>query len=660
MAFQPTGPGFNISAVTDQGVTAIAPSDVAAAANGDFIVVWEGDSQAGDPGLFVRRFNANGTPKDAANILIQAGGQSPKVTLAADGSFVVAFQDGDDVFFQRFSPTGTKLGNRVQVRPDATGILKTPDIAAFDNGAFVIVSQNENGFTETIFVDSYNTDGTFSKSLDITEADTNLVALYNPSVDVTPVAGGGTSIVVGWEGRKDLPEKEFDGDPYVARLKSDLTVLGSGAVLIDPVKTQIKPTVAVDAKGNYIVTWEEEDTRDIYFRRFNSEGVAQDIPEAVDTSAGDQLNPQVAAADDGQFVIAYQNNTAAGPQTLYQAYSATGARVDTTQSAVGLAGERPTVAFNSIGTRFVVTAQNPDGDFPLARVFAAPTPTIQFSQATYQTNENAGNATLTLTRTGETTAPSQVQLAVTGGTATAGSDYSNTGFPLTVSFAAGETSKAVVLPIIQDAQVEGTETVTFAVTGVLNGDIGTVGTATLEIQDDDKAGGNGGTDGGTSGGTGNNNPFVGGAGNDIIVGNALSNVLVGNDGDDSLITGGGSDNLTGGAGRDRFVFDLGRRFNANAMGVSTVTDFKRGQDILVLDRTTFTKLKGKKLSSNDFEVVKNRRQAQTSDALITYVQKTGALFYNENRDASGFGRGGKFADLTDGLKLTVKDFSIVA
>jgi Ca2+-binding RTX toxin-like protein len=88
--------------------------------------------------------------------------------------------------------------------------------------------------------------------------------------------------------------------------------------------------------------------------------------------------------------------------------------------------------------------------------------------------------------------------------------------------------------------------------------------------------------------------------------------------------------------------------------------FKRGQDTLVLDRTTFTKLKGRKLSSNDFEVVKNRRQAQTSDALITYIQKTGALFYNENRDEAEFGRGGKFADLTDGLKLTVKDFSVVA
>jgi ELWxxDGT repeat protein len=116
-----------------------------------------------------------------------------------------------------------------------------------------------------------------------------------------------------------------------------------------------------------------------------------------------------------------------------------------------------------------------------------PLPEIQFSKATaYQAGEGAGTSqAITLTRTGSTDAASQVQVKITGGTAKAGSDYKNSGFPLTVNFAAGQTKKTVAVPIIQDAAIEGTETITFSLASITNATIGTNKTATLKILDDD-------------------------------------------------------------------------------------------------------------------------------------------------------------------------------
>ena len=134
----------------------------------------------------------------------------------------------------------------------------------------------------------------------------------------------------------------------------------------------------------------------------------------------------------------------------------------------------------------------------------------------------------------------------------------------------------------------------------------------------------------------------------------LNNILVGNGGNDTLNGGAGVDNLSGGEGGDRFIFDIGRRFNRKVMGVDVITDFSRKQDKLIIDRTTF-----KRVRKISFDTVKNRREAKKSDAQFTYIRSRGALFFNQNGDQSGFGFGGQFVDLTDGLRLTAKNLGAV-
>lgn len=114
---------------------------------------------------------------------------------------------------------------------------------------------------------------------------------------------------------------------------------------------------------------------------------------------------------------------------------------------------------------------------------ALPTALVQFITDVYGRNENAGDAALTVTRTGDTNAGCSVNWSVTGGSATGGSDYSPVSG--TLNFAAGETFKNISLLITDDLLVESNETVNLALSGAVNVTIGFPSNAVLTIFDND-------------------------------------------------------------------------------------------------------------------------------------------------------------------------------
>ena len=173
----------------------------------------------------------------------------------------------------------------------------------------------------------------------------------------------------------------------------------------------------------------------------------------------------------------------------------------------------------------------------------------------------------------------------------------------------------------------------------------------------------------TKNGNNKNNTLKGGNKDDLLNGKGGNDKLLGNGGDDTLIGGTGKDKLTGGAGddiltggkgSDRFIFDTGRKYNQDTIGRDEIADFVVGQkDKIVLDTTTFTKLKPKQNFSKQFATVTSEKAAATSDAYIVYNSKNGHLFYNANGDRAGFGAGGLFATLEGAPELDAKDFNLV-
>jgi uncharacterized repeat protein (TIGR01451 family)/uncharacterized delta-60 repeat protein len=107
---------------------------------------------------------------------------------------------------------------------------------------------------------------------------------------------------------------------------------------------------------------------------------------------------------------------------------------------------------------------------------------IGFASPSFSVNENAGQATITVLRAGGTTRQATVDFTTTDGTALAGFDYATVVTSLT--FLPGQTAATVVVPIINDSQTEGNESIQLSLLNPTNTFLGQ-STATLTIIDDE-------------------------------------------------------------------------------------------------------------------------------------------------------------------------------
>jgi len=125
----------------------VADTDVAADAGGNYAIVWESTSVAPTPGVkfviydddsqtFGSIVNVSDTPDD--------GEESPRIAMASDGSFVVAwYHDVDGAVARRFDASGTALGPELVLGmptddPDSVG-LRPVDVALLDDGTAMVV-----------------------------------------------------------------------------------------------------------------------------------------------------------------------------------------------------------------------------------------------------------------------------------------------------------------------------------------------------------------------------------------------------------------------------------------------------------------------------------------------------------------------------------------
>jgi len=131
---------------------------------------------------------------------------------------------------------------------------------------------------------------------------------------------------------------------------------------------------------------------------------------------------------------------------------------------------------------------------------AAAFPLVQFSQPTFSVTEGTSTLSVQVTRTGDTTGASTVDYATsdaaganpcstTGVGASSRCDYLTT--LGTLQFAAGETTKTISIPIIDDFYAEGSENFTISLTNPTGAILATQATATLTINDNETVNGTG-------------------------------------------------------------------------------------------------------------------------------------------------------------------------
>jgi hypothetical protein len=133
----------------------------------------------------------------------------------------------------------------------------------------------------------------------------------------------------------------------------------------------------------------------------------------------------------------------------------------------------------------------PPGGIPTPTPTPAPTPVpqiIDFTDFSYFVGEGDGAAGITVRRTGDASGPASVDYATSNGTASDRSDFTTA--VGTLRFAPGETSKSFTVFITDDALAEGQEIAALTLSNASGGrTIGTTGTASLAIRDNDPANG---------------------------------------------------------------------------------------------------------------------------------------------------------------------------
>jgi hypothetical protein len=208
--------------------------------------------------------------------------------------------------------------------------------------------------------------------------------------------------------------------------------------------------------------------------------------------------------------------------------------------------------------------------------------TLRFSASTYNASESGGSATISIARTGGSSGPVSIGFSTVNGTAIVGADYTFTSGVRT--WAAGDTAnKTFTVPIINDADAEGNETVTLSLRNPDGGAVlGIPRTAVLTIVANDQPAqtcggltativGTPGNEGllGTPGpdvidglggadiitGLGGNDVICGGLGNDIVQGGPDNDRVFGEEGNDTVRGGNGSDQVNGDAGADQLFGD---------------------------------------------------------------------------------------------------------
>ncbi|MEM9219285.1 MAG: Calx-beta domain-containing protein [Cyanobacteria bacterium P01_F01_bin.150] len=695
----------NTTSAGDQGSPSIAVD-----AQGNYVVVWQDTGASDTPltsllgrqgNIFAQRYDRFGNVIGEEIEVAVGDGLSeldPAVAMDADGNFVVSWTasniggTANDVIARRFDNDGDALGDSFVVNSQTSGNQDSSAIAMNAAGQFVITWEGggQDGDRNGIFAQVYEAAGN-------PVGDEIAVNNITAGSQNTPVVGIDSSgnFVIAWENQTFIPdaielETEFgtitatdiEENIFARRFDSTGTPIGDSFVVNAEPDGHRLPSIDMNADGEFVIAWEKFGRNaGIHTQRFNSAGDKLGDEIAIDTFqapppsiAGaflfDEDKPSVAMDADGNVLLTWEADDPSGRArgVFGQYFDSAGAKLgDEFQINTFTRNDQQRVAVVMTPEGTAIAAWESTGqDGNLGGIFAqqlALPAAVEFSQPSFTVNEDGTvvGAEVTLTRDHDLI-ESDVQVAIAGGTATPGLDFTDT-FPLTVTFEPGEAIKTIAIPVLQDNLEEATETLELSITALNNAEIGSQSAATINLLDgdiineaepadpapidpapidpapidptpidpapadptpidptpegrnirgtffSDRLTGTAGNDTirGLPGNdrlrglAGNDRLFggrgrdrlMGGSGNDRLAGISGNDRLMGQTGDDILNGGSGRDHLNGGAGRDEL---MGGRGNDTLIGgadsdtfvlqkghgTDVIRDFTIGEDVIRL------------------------------------------------------------------------------
>ncbi len=138
----------------DHDVTEMTNASVSVAGNGNFVVVWEYDSD-----VYYRRFAADGTALDADDVRVNTSASDAAVATDSSGNFAVTYRRSSVVWVQMYNADGSSNGSAMKVSGSSATDDGSPSISMNAAGEFAVVYHGGDGNGDGIFVRTYDATG---------------------------------------------------------------------------------------------------------------------------------------------------------------------------------------------------------------------------------------------------------------------------------------------------------------------------------------------------------------------------------------------------------------------------------------------------------------------------------------------------------------------
>ncbi|MEP3389306.1 MAG: putative Ig domain-containing protein [Reichenbachiella sp.] len=288
----------------------------------------------------------------------------PAVDIDINGNYVVVWEgesitDGSGIIGQRFNADGTEEGSEFQINTTTDNTQSSPDVAIDGSGRFIVTWSGYAGTSRTgVFAQMYHADGLPNGSeFRVDQETTSYYQLSEPSVDINH---DGDAVIV-WEGdyggqinaRVVAGPNSFDGNEF----RIDASTLVSN-------HTRDYPDVAIQDDGSFVVTWNnviggEDQT---FIRRFGTDASALDANDVrISNNYNTQTRRQSIAMDknSGDFMVAFTENAGSYSSILASKYKSDGTAIFEEEELTNRAdaSDKPDIAANLDGDFAVVWNQ---------------------------------------------------------------------------------------------------------------------------------------------------------------------------------------------------------------------------------------------------------------------------------------------------------------
>jgi len=262
---------------------------------------------------------------------------------------------GQGVYARRFDASGTAITGDVLVNQTIVDDQQWARVASDADGNFVVTwtSSNQDGTPQSVYARQFSANGT-QQGGEFRVNDTATGTQKNSTIAMNATG----EFVITWQGNGP---GDTDGIFY-RRFDANGTALNATDQLANVIDrgSEIDPAATMDDAGNFVIFWREPGNS-IYFQRFDSSGNIQGGDVEVDHGLSDSWIPSVASDAAGNFTVVYRVD-GLGSGVWGKGYLADGSQNYSWFQIDSGDSDSPTISMAADGSFIVTYEKTGDGD----------------------------------------------------------------------------------------------------------------------------------------------------------------------------------------------------------------------------------------------------------------------------------------------------------